>query len=298
MQFLAFILVYPFIWLLSILPMRVLYLISDFFYVIIYHVFGYRKNVIYNNLKLAFPEKSDKELKLIRKKFYSHFVDIFVEMIKSFTISEKQLRKRYTFKNIEVIHKLEDQGKSIMIMGSHYANWEWIFILNRSLSRDSQGYAVYNKLENKYFEDKIKKSRGRFGTNLVITVEIIEKIKENRKHNIQSIYGLLSDQSPMMIKARYFSEFMGIKVPIQTGAEFLAKENDLPVVMLITKKIKRGYFETEFKLLAENPKDFKDYQITDLFTRELEKQIRAKPEHYFWSHKRFKHRDKVPVEDK
>lgn len=295
MQFLAFILVYPIIWLISILPLRVLYFFSDFIYILVYYIFGYRKKAISENLFLAFPEKTVKERKLIQKKFYSHFIDIFIEMIKSFTISEKQIRKRYTFTNIELVKQLEAEGKSIIIMGSHYANWEWIFILNKYVNKSTLGHAAYTKINNKYFDKQIRASRGRFGTELVITSKIVEVFSKNKKNNVFSMFGLLSDQSPQAHKAKYWSEFMGIKVPIQTGAEHFAKKYDFSVIMMKTKKIKRGYFETDFKLLAKNPTDFKDYEITDLFTRELEKQIREKPEHYFWSHKRFKHRDKVPV---
>ncbi len=292
MHFIVFILVYPFIWLISILPMRVLYIISDFFYVVVYHIVGYRKKDIYLNLKLSFPNKSDKELKLICKKFYSHFVDIFVEIIKSFTISEKELKKRYTFKNIELIKTLEKEGKSVMVMGSHYANWEWVFILNKHVTK-FQGIAVYKKIANKFFDRKIRSSRGRFGTKLVSTKKTIDLIADNKKNKVLALYGFLNDQSPKATKAKYWSDFMGIKVPMQTGSEFLAKQHNLTVLMVKTKKIKRGYYSTEIILLADNPTDYKDYEITDLFTRELEKQIREKPEHYFWSHKRFKHREKT-----
>ncbi|MCF6351314.1 MAG: lipid A biosynthesis acyltransferase [Flavobacteriaceae bacterium] len=292
MQFLIFILIYPFIWLISLLPLKILYLISDFFFVLIYFVFGYRKKVIYINLKLAFPEKSTNELKVIRKKFYMHFVDIFIEMIKSFTISEKQLKKRYIFTNIELLQELEKEGKSIMLMGSHYANWEWVFILNKYVN--SQGVAAFSKINNVYFDKKIRLSRARLGTTLVITSKLIELLVQNKNNNIQTIYGLLNDQSPQAHRAKYWSEFMGIKVPMQTGAEFLAKKHDFIVIMVKTKKVKRGYFESEIKLLTKTPKEYKDYEITDLFTKELEKQIKEKPEHYFWSHKRFKHRNKAP----
>ncbi len=292
MQFIIYILVYPIIWLISILPFSILYLISDFFYVLVYYVFGYRKKVVLYNLTLAFPEKKLDELKKIRKKFYHHFIDIFVEMIKSFTISEKNLKRRYTFKNIELIQHLEKKGKSIILMGSHYANWEWVFIMNTYVN--CKGVAAYSKIENKYFDKTIRKSRGRFGTALVKTGKLIELLDFNKKNNITAIYGLLSDQSPMVKKTKYWNTFLGVTVPIHTGAEFLAKKNDFAVVMLKTTKLKRGYYTSEFQLLAENPKDYKDYDITDIFLREVENQIYAAPEYYFWTHKRFKHKDKAP----
>jgi len=294
MQLFIFILVYPLIWLLSIFPLRVLYVLSDFIYLILYYIVGYRKKVVYNNLKLSFPDKSDNELLKIQKKFYHHFVDIFIEMIKSFTISEKELIKRYQFTNIELINDLEKKGKSIIVMGAHYGNWEWVIVLNKHVKFKT--FAAYSKIQNKYFEQQILKSRERLGANFIKTTKFVPYMESNKVNNIKSIYGLLSDQSPQLHKAKYFKEFMGVKAPIHTGAEFLAKRFDHAVVLMKTDKIKRGYYETTFELLTENPKDFKNYQITDLFLSEIEKQIRDKPAYYFWSHNRWKHTHKIKAE--
>lgn len=289
MQFLTFILVYPFIWLFSILPFRVLYFISDCFYYLIYYVIGYRKKTVVYNLKLAFPKKSDQEIKIITKKFFRHFIDVFVEMIKAFTISEKAMLKRYKFTNVELLQKLETNNKSVLLIGSHYANWEWIFSLNLFIKYNS--YGVIKKLKNSYFDKKIRQTRGRYHTKIVSTKEIFNIIDSNTKNNIPSIYGFLGDQSPKVEKTYHWSTFLGVHVPIITGSEMLAKKHNLTVVVFKTTKVKRGYYETTFKLLAENPTDFKDYDITDLYLRELEKSIYTAPEYYFWTHKRFKHKD-------
>ncbi len=290
MQFIVFILVYPFIWLLSILPLRVLYVFSDFIYFILYYIVGYRKKVVFKNLKLSFPDKSDKELLKIQKKFYHHFVDIFIEMIKSFTISEKELIKRYQFTNIELINKLEEKGKSIIVMGAHYGNWEWVIVLNKHVKFKT--FAAYSKIQNKYFERQILKSRERLGANFIKTTKFVPYMESNKVNNIKSIYGLLSDQSPQFKKTKYFKEFMGVKAPVHTGAEFLAKRFDHAVVLMNTYKVKRGYYKTTFKLLTETPKDFENYQITDMFLEEIEKQIKETPEYYFWTHNRWKHSHK------
>ena len=294
MKLLIFILVYPIVWLISLLPLKVLYLLSDFIYLLVYYVFGYRKKVVSGNLKLSFPNKTDEELLKIQKKFYHHFIDIFIEMVKSFSISEKNLEKRYQFSNIEVLKNLEKEGKSIILVGSHYANWEWIIILNKFIS--FKAYAAYSKIQNKYFEKKILASRERLGANFKKTDEFIPFIESNKKENINAIYGLLSDQSPQLHKAKYFTEFMGTKAPIHTGAEFLGKKFDHSIVLLKTKKIKRGYYSTEFKILAKNPTEFKNYEITDLFLKEVEEQIRTEPEYYFWSHNRWKHTNSIEAE--
>jgi KDO2-lipid IV(A) lauroyltransferase len=292
MNLFIYILVYPLIWLVSILPFRILYVISDAIFVIIYYVIGYRKKVVFDNLKLSFPEKSTEEILKIRKKFYHHFVDIFMEMIKSFTISKKEVYKRYTYPNIDFFKDLYKDGKSVILVGPHYANWEWIMSLDSFV--DYKGYAAYTKVSNKYFNKKILKSREIYGTNLVPTAQIISEILYNKKNNIQAMYGLLSDQSPQLKKTFYWKEFFGVKVPIHTGGEMLAKKYDMNMVYIETKKIKRGFYETTFSLITNNAPNYKNYELTDIFIDKVETQVRNQPEYYFWTHKRFKHKDKAP----
>ena len=292
MQLLVYILVYPLIWLFSILPFWLLYLISDGFYVLVYYIIGYRKKVVFNNLKLAFPEKSTAELIKIQKKFYHHFVDIFIEMIKSFTVSKEEVYRRYKFPNIEFFNELYKDGKSVILMGSHYANWEWIMSVDSFV--DYQGYAAYTKVNNKYFNNKILKSRRKFGTKIVQTSKIIPEILYNQKNNVQAMYGLLSDQSPQLKKAFYWRTFFGVKVPVHTGGEMLAKKYNMNVVFMDVQKVKRGHYETTFSLITNEASKYKDYELTDLFIEKVEKQVRNQPEYYFWTHKRFKHKDKAP----
>ena len=292
LQFIIFALVYPFIWLISILPFRVLYFLSDLFYYLIYYIIGYRKKTVIANLTHAFPEKTEVEIKAITKKFFKHFTDIFVELIKSFTISNKEISKRYQFTNVDIIHKLESQNRSSILLGAHNANWEWIFSLNLQIGFTGIGF--YKVLKNKYFDKKVRDTRGRYNTALESTKKVFDIMEHNKKHNILTLYGFLGDQSPRAQKAHYWSEFLGVNVPIYTGFEMLAKKYDLPVVIFNTKKIKRGYYISDLQLLTDEPNSFNNYEITDRYLRELEKYIRETPEHYFWTHKRFKHRDKAP----
>ena len=290
MKLLIFIIVYPLIWILSILPMRLLYIISDFFRFVVFDLVGYRKKVVIENLKMAFPDKSDKEIKNIARKFYKHFVDLIFESIKSFTISEKEILKRYKYKNPELVNKLAKEGKSIALVGAHQANWEWSFSL--PLVLDTQVFGAYTRLTNKYFEKAVKNSRTKFGIEGLKTSETIKGIHKNYLKKIQGAYILLSDQSPQVHKTHYWTEFFGIKVPIHTGAEILAKRYDFTVINYTVKKIKRGYFETEFELITDSPKDFENYQITDKYLEITERNIKEQPECYLWTHKRFKHKDK------
>jgi len=214
-------------------------------------------------------------------------------MIKSFTISKKQLAKHCVYTNLKLLNELQKDGKSFILVASHYGNWEWLFGLSSYINYKC--YTAYTQVSNKYFNQKILKSRRRFGYTLKQTARIIAEIDYNFKNNIQSMYGLISDQSPQLKKAHYWSHFLGIKVPVHTGAEMLAKKYDLNLVLIETKKVRRGYYENTFSLITKEPNKFSDFELTDLFHNKIEKQIRAQPEYYFWTHKRFKHKDKAPA---
>lgn len=290
MQFIVFAISYPFIWLLSRLPMRILYLKSDVFFFIIYHIIGYRKEVVLENLKLVFPEKSEEELRKIRKKFFKHLMDLMIESVKAFSISEKEILKRYTYKNPELVNSYSKKGKSIALVGAHQANWEWSTSLPKVL--DINIYGAYTKLNNSYFEKYVRNSREKFGVIGYKTSEMVRAMQQRVSNKEQGAYILLSDQSPQLHKTYYWRRFFNTKVPIHTGAEMLAKKFDLVVINYVTRKIKRGYYETEFQLITDEPKKFKDYEITDLYTELTEKNILNQPEFYLWSHKRFKHKDR------
>jgi len=288
MQLLAYIIIYPFLWLISLLPFRLLYLVSDGVYLILYYVIGYRKKVVTNNLRLVFPDKKEKEIKRIKKKFYKHLCDMFLEMAKTMSISDFELKKRFNIKNPEEFKRLEKLNKSIILIFGHYASWEWSIILQQYIS--FEGYAVYKKLANPYFDNLIRKIRSKYKTTLISTKETINIINQNESLGRKSITGFLSDQSPRHIKDVYWGSFMGIEVPCFTGAERLAKKLDFSTAYLKINKVKRGYYEAEIMTLAEDSKDYKDFELTDLFLKELEKQIDEAPEYYFWTHKRWKHK--------
>ncbi len=292
MQRIAFYIIYPILWFFSILPFWVLHILSDIIFVFLFHVFNYRKEIVLENLRFAFPHKTEKELKKIRKKFFRHFVDIFVEMIKSFSMSQKELNKRYKYVNKELFKEIEALNKSCILIGSHYANWEWIAGFKEVTNFDC--YGVYSRIKNPYFDKFVRKNRSRFGGNFVQTSNTIKTIIRNKINKKLSVYGLLSDQSPIASKTTYWSEFLNVKVPIHTGAEMLAKKHDFSVVLLKTTRVKRSYYEVELEILAKNPKETAEHEITDLFLRKTEEQIYQNPEYYFWTHRRFKHKEKAP----
>jgi len=290
MQKLIFYIIYPFIWFISILPFSLLYLFSDFIYLILYYIIGYRKKIVLNNLTRVFPNKTQKELLIIQREFYHHFVDLFVEMIKTFTISKEQIEKHYKFNNMSLLEEINKRGKSIILVGSHYGNWEWV--LSMQMHTDIIGYGTYTKINNKTFERKIKETRERFGSTMVLKEDTIKNMAYNYKHNNKRIYGLLSDQSPQIMRNSYWTNFLGVRVPIHVGAEKLAKRYDCAYVYMHVSKVKRGYYEIDLELISEDPRNVDDYKLTDIFLQKLENKIKEKPEFYLWTHNRFKHEGK------
>lgn len=274
--------------------MRILFMISDVIYVIIYYIIGYRKKIVRHNLKLCFPEKSDKELLDLEKKSYQHFIDVFMELIKSFTITEKEMSKRLSITNPELLDSYFDKNKSVIFLSGHYANWEWVsFIVERSLKYNMS--VVYKQLSNPYFDKIIKKTRIKFGVKFVPTKEFYPEILTNLKNNKIQAYGFLADQNPRWEKIKYWGNFMGVEVPIIVGPETIARKLDLPVFYFQTERVKRGVYQSTFILLEEEPKKAPLYQLTNKYMGELEKQIRKAPEFYFWTHRRFRHMGKKPV---
>ncbi|MFC4739902.1 lysophospholipid acyltransferase family protein [Flavobacterium ponti] len=288
MQFLIFIIFYPILWMISILPFRLLYLLSDFVYFIVYRIIKYRKRIVRENLAMALPHLTKAERDVIEKKFYKHMCDLFLEMIKTLTISKKEIEKRYKFTNIEVYHDLEKKGKSIALLCAHYASYEWLVSMNRYIT--FKGYGIYKKIANKYFDKLVHDIRSKFKASLISTKETAETIAENYEKGVLSLYGFASDQSPKVDKALLWHSFMGIVTPVHTGAEFLAKRYDMNLIFLRAKKVKRGYYEATFELMAENPNETKRFEITKDYIERVEKQIYEAPEFYLWTHKRWKHR--------
>ncbi|MDI5896319.1 lysophospholipid acyltransferase family protein [Flavobacterium algoritolerans] len=288
MQFLVFILTFPFLWIISILPFRIFYWFSDFIYLIVYYIIGYRKKTVKENLALALPLLSDKERLVIERKSYHHLCDMFLEMIKTMTISADEMNKRFVVTNIELVKEFENKNKSSVLLASHYASWEWLLSINEKTK--FKGIGVYKKIANKYFDKLIRDIRSKYNAELVETKKAIPLMAENQKNGILSMYGLASDQSPKLNRAFHWDKFMGVEVPVHTGAEMLAKKYDLTVLFVKVKKVKRGFYEATFVPITDNPRSIPDFEITNTFLREVEKQILEAPEYYFWTHKRWKHR--------
>lgn len=288
MQLIVYAIAYPLLWLFSNLPMRILFVFSDLVYYLLYYVLGYRKKVVRNNLALAFPDKTESELREIEKRSYRHFVDVFFEMIKSFTISEREISKRLSITNPELLDPYYAKGQSVIFTSGHYANWEWVsFIVEKSLNYHMS--VVYKKLKNKYFDNLMKKTRNKFGVRFVEKRNFYPEILKNKKEGVIQAYGFLSDQSPKLKTAKYWDTFLNVEVPVEIGPETIARKMNYPVFYFQTEQVKRGVYQSTFLLLEEEPKKARPNAITKSYLKALEDQIHKKPEFYFWTHKRFKH---------
>ena len=231
------------------------------------------------------------ERKRIELEFYRHLCDTFLEMVKTMNLSKAEVKKRYHVENIEVLQALEKE-KSVLIVCSHFANWEWNVSINNYVT--AKGYAVYQRISNPYFDRWIRRTRAQWNTTLITSEETVKTVIRNKRDGIIGLFGMVSDQSPQYHRAQYWTEFMGIKVPVITGAETMARKMNLAVVFLKVSKIKRGYYSAQLIPITKAGAETKKNEITDRFLRLAELQIREKPEHYLWTHRRWKHRGKVP----
>ena len=271
---------------ISLLPYPILYLISDVLYIIIYKIFGYRKKVVETNLNKSFPEKKHKEIKEITKKYYRHLCDIIMEGIKGFSISEKELRKRLVIKNPEISNKFADQRKSIILVGGHYNNWE-IYAQAFAMYSKHTCIGIYKTLSNSFMNNKLNKSRSRYGMNLISMKNTIRSFEEGDEIKA-IIFG--ADQNPANPKKSYWLNFLNQDTAVLFGTEKYAKKYNWPVIFVNINKTKRGYYEVDLSLITKNPIKEKHGKITEDFTKMLEKNIINQPEYWLWSHKRWKHK--------
>jgi Kdo2-lipid IVA lauroyltransferase/acyltransferase len=284
----GFYIFYGFNWVFTLLPMRVLYVFSDFLYIILYHVISYRRKVVAENLRNSFPEKSASELKTIEKKFYRHLADLMIEILKLTHMSREQSLSRMKITNIELLDRLYDEGRDVIAVIGHYNNWEWL----KSLIYHTkfQTVSIYKPLQNKRFDRFLLGLRERGGMILTPMSLIVREILEAKKNNRKSIYSFITDQTPPRGDIKYWTTFMNQDTPVYLGVEKIASKYDMAVVFFNVTKIKRGYYSYNPELLFEHTKGLPEYEITEKHVKRLEEIIREKPEYWIWSHRRWKHK--------
>ena len=287
MQKLGYYLFRLLVFLFSLVPFWVLYLYSDILYFFFYHMFGYRKNVVFTNLRNSFPEKSEAEINKIAKGFYKNLSDITFESIKGFSMSKKTLKKRYPVINLELLDDYFQKGQSVIGLAAHYANWEW-GVISFGFQFTHKSIGLYKPMSNKYIDNYVKKARAAWGMNLV-SIKDTHKTFE-KKHEKPAMFFMVSDQSPSNIKKAKWVQFLNQDTACLHGAEAYAKKYNLPLVFGDIQRIKRGYYQMEMSVFEDHPTETKEGEITEHYMRKLEEIINKKPENWLWSHKRWKHK--------
>lgn len=272
----------------SMLPLSVLYALGRLFLFFFYNVFGYRKQVVSQNLKRAFPNLSDAQRAVIQHKFYRHLGDMFAEGIKGYTIGKKQLLNRFAFTNPEIIENLYHQGKSVLLVGAHFNNWEFL-VLSMDLHFSHKGTGVGQKISSKNFGAMMEKTRARFGMEVWNNDNVRQQIESYQAENKLFACLLLADQSPKNPKKAFWTTFLNIETPVIFGPEYLAKKYDIPVVFYKLQKVKRGVYRATLIPMTNTPVATEKGFITNAHVRLLEEEIMANPEFWLWSHKRWKH---------
>ncbi|RLD42601.1 MAG: hypothetical protein DRI86_11360 [Bacteroidetes bacterium] len=276
-------------YLISLLPHWILYGISDVIFFFVYHIFNYRKRVVFENIQNSFPEKSPDEVEQIARKFFRNLTDVMVETIKEFSISDKAIKKRFKFINPEEFQKHYDNNKSVMMLMGHYTNWEYGVTVPLWVPQEC--WAVYGKMENPVMDKYIVRTREKFGMTLYPMEETYNVMLNHKQGN--KLYMFMADQSPHHAKIKYWIPFLNQETPVHIGAEKLSKILDLAVVFIDIQRVKRGYYEITAQTLFDNPKETAEHEITDKYFKILEGIIKKKPENWLWSHKRWKYKKGV-----
>ncbi len=279
-----------FVFSVGITPFWILQLNSHFMAFVLYHVVGYRKKVVYSNLHKCFPEKDDKEIIKIARKFYLHLSDVILETLKGFYMSESQLKKRWKVLNPEALDKYFSEGRDVINLASHYGNWEW-GILAVDMQIKHQTVSIYMPMTNVLMENWSRKKRERFGMQM-ISIKGTRDFFMSKKEKPSSII-LAADQNPTNIQKSIMAKFFGYDTPCLHGAEEYSRTQNIPLVYFDVQKVKRGYYTLEIIDMIENPAETKYGEVTQKYMAKVEEIIRRKPEYYLWSHRRWKHSDET-----
>ncbi len=279
---------YSFLWTITWLPLRVLFLVSDFFYVIVYYLIGYRKKVVRKNLRNSFPEKSESELRKIEKEFYHHFCDSFVEWMYPLHRDAKAMEKYYRFTNPEVLDELFAEGIGVVGVLGHYGNWEFLSTLPVHIKH--KVWAIHKPLSNPHFNGLINRLRSKYGVHMMDTKTSFRTLLSEAKAGETTLTYFLADQSPQKSKIKYWTTFLNQDTPVFLGAEQIATKLNNAVVFIDIRKVKRGKYTVTFEVLAKDPKACEPNEITELHVRALENVINEEPAYWLWSHRRWKHK--------
>ena len=282
-----------FLKLLSYIPWRVMYGLSDGLFYLLYYMVGYRRKIVRKNLSESFPEKDLSDIKRIEKGFYRFFADMLLESCKLASMSPEEMRKRMKFKNVEAVNAMIRQGKSVSVYLGHYGNWEWVSSMPLWLEKDVEGIQIYHKLRNQTMERLMLHIRERMGGISVEMHKTARYITELVNNHKVCVIGFIADQSPRKRESRYFLPFLHHKTPVLIGTEKITKHYGFEAFYLHVTRTRRGFYEAEFVQLHENPQSLPGFELTALYFKHLEQAIQQQPELYLWTHQRFKHAERL-----
>ncbi len=287
MQFFSALLYHLVVRPVSMLPFPVLYAFSDGLFLIMYHLIRYRGKVVTGNIQRSFPHLDRDQQEAIIREFYRHFCDLLVESFKLFNISEAEIRKRVVFDNPEELNRYFRDGRSVIIAGGHYNNWE-AFAVACQLYMEHQAVALYKPLANKWFDQKMRKTRGKFGLQLVPIQNTREFFDATKEQQTGTIFGM--DQSPSKVARSHWMTFLGQDTAVIFGTEKYSKEYDQPVVFGGIHKVSRGHYSVRFETVTDTSQPMAHGEIVERTMKLLERDILNAPAYWLWSHRRWKHR--------
>ncbi|MFO7613159.1 MAG: lysophospholipid acyltransferase family protein [Bacteroidales bacterium] len=276
---------YLFVRMVGIIPFQAIYILSDVTSFFLFHIAGYRKEVIRTNLREIFPDMPAHERKKLVKRIYRNLADVFIEGIRAFTMSQEQVNQRHRILNPEILDPCLAAGKSVIIVTGHYGNWEW-GAFSAPLQTKFRVIGFYKPIRNKWINDFIRKSREKYGITLATIFETSKTFERNR--GIPTLYLMAADQSPRSSEKAIWVDFLGRETAFLHGPEKHSRQNDYPVVYVDIRCVRRGYYTLQLHLLADGPASLPDGEITRRFAKKLESVIREEPAHWLWSHRRWK----------
>lgn len=289
MATIAYYILLPVIYGVSLLPFRLLYLLSDFLYLLLYKIIGYRKTVVRTNLLNSFPQKNESEIKNIQDQFYRFLCDLILETIKTLTITPKTLNERISFKNEGVFEKYFNQNQSVIVVMGHLGNWE-LGGAKFSQQPFHQLYIIYHPMSMKLFDKLVYKMRTRLGNKLYAMNDTFRGMIQNK--NEVTATAFIADQTPPP-KNAYWTTFLNQETPIFGGTAKISKKFNYPIIYISITQPKRGYYEINSELLIENPQNLSENEISEIHTRRLEQDIIKNPAIWFWVHRRWKHKKSI-----
>jgi KDO2-lipid IV(A) lauroyltransferase len=288
MEKIQYILVYGLCYSISLLPFCVLYCLSDFIYLIIYKVVGYRKKVVRRNIASSFPEKTTAEHREIERRFYHWLCDYFVESLKLLSISRKELDRRFIITNPELITDTFEGGQSVAAILGHYCNWEWLTCVGKDFNNPKYKVGlVYHPLYNHAMDEVFRKLRSHVGGVPIPKQDTLRYLLNYKREGIYSIFGYISDQAPKWENIHLWLPFLHHDTPVFTGGERIMRKMNNAVVYVEMTRPKRGYYTCTYRLITKDPNSMPDYEVTKIFFGMLEETIKKKPEYYLWSHNRW-----------